>query len=87
MINSLLWAKALQAAAHVLAEAGEPKDGDEQVAPPPPPPKSQTTLKAPRRARSIVAPAGTADQLTSHRAKQLLRQHGVAEIPEGEEVP
>lgn len=80
MIDPLLWAKALQAAVNVLAEAATPESRDAPAGPTSPPPKSQTRLKAPRRPRSIVAPAGTADNLTSHRAKQLLRAHGLAEV-------
>jgi hypothetical protein len=72
-------AAALRAAAESLEESSKLDEAPEETRAPH---QSQTTLKAVRRARKLVAPAGQADDLAQHRAKQLLREHGLREVDE-----
>lgn len=55
-----------------LADEFARPDGDEQ-------PEEDLPSRPPRRARTIVAPPGEADELTRARAKRVLREHGFAE--------
>lgn len=81
-MDRLIWASALRAAAKVLDESDEADATSEKRKAPP---KSQTTLKAVRRARPLVAPEGKADELASRRATVLLRSLGISEVDDGDD--
>lgn len=58
-----------------LADEFARPDGEEQLEQP----EEDRPSRPRRRARTIVAPPGEADELTRARAKRVLREHGFAE--------